>query len=215
MRRFIVHNFRRRRISLRLTWFIVVVFVALAGCAKKEIKNIDSKGENIICFGDSITFGYGVEKGEDYPSVLANMLGTTVINAGVDGDTTSEALRRIESAVLEKDPRLVIVEFGGNDFIKKVPMQESISNMTQIITLIQERGAMVAIADSSAGFFLKSYRQEFSKIAKEYGTIFIPSILGGILTNPSFKSDFFHPNTQGYQLIARRIYVAVRPYIKR
>ncbi|MCM8796279.1 MAG: GDSL-type esterase/lipase family protein [Candidatus Omnitrophica bacterium] len=201
--------------------YIIFVLILTAGsvlmpaCAKREVKNINSTGKIIICFGDSITFGYGVERGEDYPSLLANLLGEEVINAGVDGDTTADALTRIESAVLEKNPRLVIVEFGGNDFLKKIPMEETVSNMKKIITLIQDRGAMAAIADTSAGIFLKSYRAEFSKIAKKSGVIFIPSILEGILTNPSLKSDFLHPNDKGYKMIARKVYLAVKPYLKK
>ncbi len=54
------------------------------GCAKKEIINLNSKGKNIICFGDSVSFGYGVNQGEDYPSALAKLVGYPVINAGVD-----------------------------------------------------------------------------------------------------------------------------------
>ena len=192
---------------------IVIAFLLLAGCAKREIINTNSKGTNIICFGDSITFGYGVDPGQDYPSILAKMLDIPVVNAGVDGDTTVDALNRIQSEVLEKNPRLVIVEFGGNDFLKKVPMQDSVANMKEMVALIQKKGAMVAIADASAGFFLKSYRAEFSKIAYECGAIFIPGILGGILTNPGLKSDFLHPNEEGYKMIAQRISLAIKPYL--
>ena len=73
-------------------------------------------GQTIICFGDSLTEGVGAESGEDYPSVLSRELGLPVINAGQRGDTTAEALARISDAVLSKNPRLVIVLLGGNDF---------------------------------------------------------------------------------------------------
>jgi len=184
-----------------------------AGCAKREIKNIDSKGKNIICFGDSITFGYGVQTGEDYPTALAKLINMPVINAGIDGDTTTEALKRLKSDVLDRDPLLVIIEFTGNDFLRKITKEETINNIKEMADKIQEKGAMVAIVDISAGMFLAEYRKAFSKLAEEKGAIFIPRILSGIITNPSMKSDFLHPNSKGYSLIAQKIYLATKPYL--
>ena len=194
--------------------FILCIF-ALTGCAKREIKNINSKGKNIICFGDSLTFGYGVNPGEDYPSILAKLINAPVINAGIDSDTTSEALKRIKSDVLDRDPLLVIIELCGNDFLRKIPKQDTINTIKEMIGQIQRKGAMVAIADISAGLFLREYRSELKNIAREKQAIFIPNILSGIITNPSMKSDFLHPNADGYKMIAQRIYRAISPYLER
>ena len=187
--------------------------IAFYGCAKKEIKNIDSKGKSIICFGDSITFGYGAEPGADYPSALAKMTSIPVINAGTDGDTSTEALKRISSDVLDRDPLLVIVEFGGNDFLRKIPQEATLNNMRQMIDKIQAHGAMVAVTDMSTGMIMKQYRSAFYNLAREKGAIFIPSIMSGIITNPRLKSDFIHPNSYGYNLIAQRIYRVITPYL--
>ena len=189
--------------------------IGLAGCAKRDIKNIDSKGRNIICFGDSITFGYGVNPGEDYPSMLAKKLNVPVINAGIDGDTSIEALRRLEADVLSRDPLLVIVEFGGNDFLRNVPLETTVRIMREIVDSAQKKGAMVAIADISAGMFMRDYRVALREVAKEKGAIFIPSILSGIITNPSMKSDFLHPNVPGYKLVAENILRSIKPYLNR
>lgn len=187
--------------------------LCLFGCSKREIKNSFSQGSAIICFGDSITFGYGVEEKDSYPVYLSKMLDTMVINAGVDGDTTAEALKRLEKDVLSKNPRLVIVEFGGNDFLKKIPIKETISNLKNIVSRIQSAGAMVAIADISAGLLMREYKGPYKKIAMETGAIFIPSMMNGIITNPRMKSDFFHPNSSGYRLIAERVFKQIKPYI--
>jgi len=203
-----------KRSNLLLVAFIgFVAFIALWGCAKREIKNIDSKGKNIVCFGDSMTFGYGAEPGADYPSALTKMTSIPVINAGIDGDTSTEALKRLESDVLERDPLLVIIEFGGNDFLRKIPQEVTLNNVKEMIEKIQAKGAMAAIVDISAGMFLAEYRAAFSKLAREKGTIFISSILSGIITNPSMKSDFIHPNADGYNVIAQRIYRVITPYL--
>ena len=204
---------QKKNILCLCSVIIFCVFTVL-GCAKREIKNIDSRGKNIICFGDSITFGYGANAGEDYPSVLAKMINMPLINAGIDGDTSVEALKRIKSDVLERDPFLVVVEFGGNDFLRKIPLEETVKNIEMMTKEIQARGAMVAIADVHAGFIMSNYAKEFKRLSKKYNAIFIGSLFSGIITNPQLKSDFIHPNAEGYKLIAQRIYRAILPYLK-
>ncbi len=202
-----------RNIILLVTIYSLLVTV-FTGCAKREIKNIDSRGTNIICFGDSLTFGYGAGPGEDYPSALAKLIDTAVINAGIDGDTASEALQRLKPDALDRDPLLVIIEFGGNDFLRKIPKEVTINNIKEMVERVQAKGAMVALVDISAGMFLKEYRLAFYNLAREKGAIFIPSILSGIITNPSMKSDFLHPNGAGYRMIAQRIHREIIPYLK-
>ena len=199
---------------LRFCGILIFCAFAITGCAQRQIKNLDSKGKTIVCFGDSITFGYGVSPGEDYPSQLRKLVGPQVINSGVDGDTSVMALGRLEPDVFAKDPFLVIVEFTGNDFIKKIPMQETEKNISEVVDRIQARGIMVAIADVSAGFFLRDYRVMLDNLARKKGAIFIPGLLNGIITTPSLKSDFIHPNAAGYKLVAQRVHDKVLPYIK-
>ncbi|MDD3345225.1 MAG: GDSL-type esterase/lipase family protein [Candidatus Omnitrophica bacterium] len=196
------------------TIVLVAAAFILAGCTRQEIRNAGKKDGNIICFGDSITFGYGVNRGDDYPSVLEKMLKAPVINAGVDGDTSFAALERLEQDVLSKNPRLVIVEFCGNDFLKNIPEETTIENLDRIIDLIQERGAMVALMDISAGMFFKQYRKAFKRLAEKKQAVFIPVVLNKIITNPSMKSDFFHPNARGYKVIAGRVFNAISRHIK-
>ncbi len=193
---------------------LAVILAALSGCGKPAICNFDNKGKTIICFGDSITFGYGANPGEDYPSVLSRMVSLPVINAGVDGDTSFQALERLEADVLSRNPRLVIVEFGGNDFLQKIPKSETLNNLAKVIDRIQQQGAMVALVDISAGFFFQEYRSAFKKLAREKKAVFVPVVLTNIITNPSMKSDFFHPNARGYKMIAKRVYQAVAPCFK-
>jgi len=199
---------------INLGFLVVALSIALSGCIKQEIKNLDARGSSIICFGDSITFGYGANPGEDYPTGLGKMVKPQVINAGVDGDTSFAALERLEQDVLSKNPRLVIVEFCGNDFLKKIPKETTVNNLSEIIDRIQAQGIMVALMDISAGLFFKEYRAAFKKLADKKQAIFIPVVLNKIITNPAMKSDFFHPNARGYKIIASRVYNAIARYIK-
>ena len=201
-----------------VVFYVLCLLVTIsfwAGCVQSKVKNKASKGKNIICFGDSMTFGYGADPGEDYPARLAKKIGVPVINAGVDGDTSIEGLKRLSADVLEKSPLLVIVEFGGNDFLEKVPLDVTVKNIKEMADRIHATGSMVALVDPSAGMILSGYWWEFSKIAKEKELIFIPGVLNGIITNPELKSDFLHPNGKGYDLMSQRIYRAIRPYLKK
>ncbi len=204
-----------RRVKLLVFVLLGFCIVVAAGCGRQEVKNINSSGKEIICFGDSITFGYGVNPKDAYPAVLSEWLNMPVVNSGIDGDTTDQALKRLTPDVLEKDPLLVIVEFCGNDFIEKIPKQVTISNISLMVDKIQEQGAMVAIVDISAGMFLAQYRMDFHRLAQKKDAIFIPGVLDKIITNPSMKSDFLHPNAKGYRLVAERIYRQILPYLKK
>ncbi|MBP7836347.1 MAG: hypothetical protein KA022_02615 [Candidatus Omnitrophica bacterium] len=206
---------RKNRLGIIILGIFIIlgltIFLALN--AKREVINRNSGGRNIICFGDSVTFGYGVNPGEDYPTELAKLFKRPVINAGVDGDTSAEGLARLKTDVLDREPYLVLVEFSGNDFIKKVPLDSTMGNIKEMLRQIQEAGAMTAIVDISAGFFMREYRLKLAELARQTGSIFVPAVLNGILTNPSMKSDFMHPNTQGYKIIAQRVQRAVIPYL--
>jgi acyl-CoA thioesterase-1 len=204
---------RRIGIILSSVFFGCFIFLTAAGCQKREIKNIHSTGKNIICFGDSLTYGYGVERGEDYPTALSKIAGVLVVNAGVSSQTSVDGMQRIETDVLAKNPRLVIIEFGGNDFLNKVEKKVTLRNIRAMVEKAQAKGAMAAVVDISAGPLFQEYQVEFKRIAAETGALFIPDVFKGIITNPSLKSDFFHPNKQGYQMVAQRIYRGIAPYL--
>src|SRR3990167_9273300 len=116
-----------------------------AGCGFHP-SAVSLEGKSIICFGDSITEGVGAGPGEDFPSLLAEKFGRPVINAGKGGETTYDALKRLPSDVLERNPGLVIVEFGGNDYLQKIPKEETFKNLEEIISKIQDRGATAVLA---------------------------------------------------------------------
>ena len=205
----------RYQVFKKLSLILLAVGFFFFGCARKETVNIGSSGTSIVCYGDSLTFGYGAGPGEDYPTALAKLVDVPVVNAGVDGDTSAEGLGRIDSGVLDRDPFLVIIEFCGNDFLKKVPMEETLKNISAMIDKIHAYGSMVALVDISAGLLLKEYRQQFRQLARRKNVLFIPAILSGIVTNPSLKSDFLHPNASGYSMIAHKIYRAISPYLQK
>ena len=173
-------------------------------------------GVNIVCLGDSLTQGVGASRGHDYPSLLSQSMGTAVINAGVDGDETVDALKRLESDVLAKDPRLVIVELGANDVLDGQPLKQAFENLDEIVRRIEEHGAMVVLVGLAPGPLGDTLQQRYDTIIHKYHVAFVPKVLEGIVTNPALKSeDHLHPNDQGYELIAERIQRVVTPLLVR
>lgn len=194
----------------------MIGFIA-AGCGRSDfshIRNLASQGEKIVCFGDSLTEGIGAAAGEDYPSILARQLPYPVINAGRSGDTSADGLSRLETDVLRRNPRLVIVLFGGNDFLRRLSLQETRKNLEEIVRRAQGQGTIVAVVGLKLGLFTDEYGPVYKEIAEKYRALLIPEILKGILLDRKLRSDSFHPNGAGYRLMAERILKQVKPLLR-
>lgn len=178
-----------------------------------KVANLASRGTSIIAFGDSLTAGYGATAGEDYPSRMAAILGRPILNAGVSGDTTDMALARIDADVLARDPRIVIVGLGGNDFLRGVPIEATEANLRSIIRKIEGGGAMVVLIGFRFPSLTANYETMYERVASDQRCLLVSGVLRGIWTDPSLKSDEIHPNARGYQLMAERIAKPVRKLI--
>jgi lysophospholipase L1-like esterase len=141
-------------------------------------------------------------------------LASPVVNAGRRGDTTADALERLSDTVLSKNPRLVILLLGGNDFLRQRPRQETRKNLEEIVRRVQARGAIVAIVGMRLGLFTDEYAAVFEETARQFGALYIPAVMKGILSDSKFRSDPIHPNGAGYRLIAERIAEKVKPLLR-
>ncbi|BCD90457.1 hypothetical protein fh0823_05960 [Francisella halioticida] len=128
-----------------------------------HIINSEPKGETIVAFGDSLTAGYGVGKKNNYPSQLSKMINQPIINMGVSGETTQQALERINS-VLAKDPKIVLITLGGNDLKKKIPAGEAFDNLKQIVDILQANGALVVIGGLDIPYYSNDYANDYNYI---------------------------------------------------
>jgi acyl-CoA thioesterase-1 len=189
-------------------------FFAFRRASLSHVRNLHSRGTNIIAFGDSLTAGYGASAGEDYPSRLSALVDTTIVNAGVSGDTTDTALARLDADVLARDPRIVIVGLGGNDFLHGVDIKTTEANLRTIVEKIQAAGAMVVILGFRFPTMNADYEAMYKRVAKDEKCLFVANLLRGIITDPQLKSDEIHPNAKGYQLMAERIAPDLRRLMK-
>jgi lysophospholipase L1-like esterase len=177
------------------------------------IKNPRPAGENIVCFGDSLTYGTGASQGMDYPAQLSRLIGKPVINAGIPGDTTAAALARLERDVLGRSPKIVIITLGGNDMMRGMDREEAFRNLKTMISAIQDRGALVVIGGIDLSIRGRGFSEGYRKVSELTGAVLIPNVLNGILGNPARMSDPIHPNDSGYAVMAGYFHEAIKPYL--
>jgi lysophospholipase L1-like esterase len=160
-------------------------------------------------FGDSLIEGVGATEGNDLPSLLSKKLGQKVINMGMRGQTSAQGLARI-GQVIKHDPKVVMVLFGGNDYLHQVPKEETFRNIDKIVGTLQGYGAVVVLLGIQGGILEDPYREEFRRIAHNRGTLYVPDILGGVIGEQDLMFDEVHPNDKGYEILAEKIYPIVK-----
>jgi acyl-CoA thioesterase-1 len=202
-----------RKIAI-LTAALLVVFIGYRFFVQAPaVQDVRLSGENIICFGDSLTSGFGAAPGMDYPSQLSRLIGKPLINAGRPGETTTSALARLDRDVLSRSPRIVLITLGGNDLMRGADRPQAFRNLKTIVTSIQAQGALVIIGGVEAPIWGRGFEEGYRQVSKETGALLIPDILKGIMGNPKLMHDAIHPNDSGYAVIAQYFYEAVKPYL--
>ncbi len=168
----------------------------------------------VVAFGDSLTAGTGATPGDDFPSLLAALIGEPVINAGVPGDTTAHAQRRVDRVAAAR-PRLVLVTLGGNDLRRGVEREEAFANLARIVERLQRAGALVVIGGIDIPLLGRGYGQAYRELAEASGSLLVPDVFDGILGEPGMMADTVHPNDAGYALMAQRFADLISPYTGR
>jgi acyl-CoA thioesterase-1 len=204
----------KRRATIAGVIVAVILLIWLFRPAPK-VKDLDSRGAAVIAFGDSLTAGYGAPSGEDYPTHLSQLLRVPIVNAGLSGDTTETALRRLDADVLARDPRIVIVGLGGNDFLRGEPIANTEANLRKIVQQIHGAGAMVVLLGFRFPSMNANYATMYERVAKEEKCLLVTGVLSGILTDATLRSDAIHPNAKGYALMAERLAGPMRTLIRR
>jgi acyl-CoA thioesterase-1 len=177
-----------------------------------KIINPKPNGKTIVAFGDSLTAGYGVNDTDNYPAQLSRLIDQPVINMGISGETTSEALARVNT-VVAKDPKIVLITLGGNDLKKKIPAQEAFANLKKIVEILHEKGALVVILGIDIPYFISDYADDYIQFAKNNGCLLVPNILDGIIGHRDLMVDSIHPNAKGYKIITEEISRTISDYL--
>ena len=200
--------FDMRAAGLCLLGFLLLL---APGCGNETRLPPLQPGAVVLAFGDSITAGLGAGPGEDFPARLAAATGWQVVNAGVSGDTAREARQRLAPLLAKWQPELVIVELGGNDFLRQAPAARVGGYLREIVRDAQAAGAGVALVAVPRLSLLRasvgalSDSPVYADIAAEEGVILIPDVLADILSDAGLRADEIHPNAAGYRQLAAGI----------
>ncbi len=177
--------------------------LALTGCGRRPSGTPLAADARILCVGDSLTRGRGAEPAMSYPSQLAARSGRDVVNAGVDGDTSEAVLARLPGLLAQHRPALVLLGAGGNDFLRKVPLQRTREALTQAIGLCRAQAQVVLIAQPRASILhaLAQSLEDHPLYAELSERLEVPCFEGAwsrVLSSPSLRADPVHANEQGY-----------------
>lgn len=188
-----------------------------SGCGKKPVTGRKvAAGASVLALGDSITFGTGASPDTSYPSVLTRLTGWNVVNAGVPGDTSAQALARLPALLQEHAPALVLVSIGGNDFLRRLPEGETRANIRQICERSLASGAqtlLVAVPALSATAAITGTLSDHAMYEEIAQALKLPLHARGwstVLANPALRSDQIHANAQGYEQFAQSLLAAAK-----
>ena len=187
---------------------------ALTACSKTAPHAALPAGSTILALGDSLTAGYGADAEAAYPAVLASLTGWQIINGGVSGNTSAQALARLP-ALMRRQPQLVLVSIGGNDFLRKVPEADTRSNIRQIVQQIKAAGmpaVLVAVPYFTTGalFGRLSEHPMYEELAAELNVPLFKGAWAEVLGNKKLKSDQIHANAQGYRVFAEKMWAFLK-----
>lgn len=186
--------------------FIAAAFsLLLASCGHDPQLPKLTADDVIVAFGDSLTYGTGAETDAAYPAVLSKLSGHPIVNAGVPGETTTDAIARLPQVLSQTHPKLVLLCLGGNDMLHKTTASTIAHNLRAMIHTIQATGASVVLIGVPEPKLFGGAPAFYADIADELKLPYEGEVFNEVLKNPSLKSDPVHANGKGYRLVAQRL----------
>lgn len=203
--------------SMKKSKLIILIIIIVIFCLWFVVyrEKIIATPITIVAFGDSLTAGDGLSSTDAYPAVLEQLLwhegfpAARVINKGFSGYTTSDALTRVQSVILEK-PDVVILAFGANDMLRKNDVEDIEKQLNSLVTNFKNNGIHVVLVGIKANILLGSeYKKDFDaiheKIAQKHNIPLVPHMLRDVMFRPELNSaDGIHPNKEGYQIVVQQ-----------
>jgi acyl-CoA thioesterase-1 len=192
------------------------------GATKREEPKANDTRPVIVAFGDSLTAGVA---GRSYPEQLQDVLDENhltyrVENQGVSGDTSTDGLARIDNVIAAK-PVLVLLEFGGNDGLRGIPVEATKKNLAEMIERLQAAKIRVVLLGITlppnyGPDYVEPFTKMFPELAKKYHLAYMPFLLAHVYEHPEMmQPDGIHPNGAGNQVVARDVFELIRPLLSR
>lgn len=199
-----------RRLALTLALFAL----ALTACSSDEVARQFAplpEDATVLVLGDSLVAGTGASRQAAWPQQLADSTGWNVVNAGIPGDTTADALARLDGLLFEYRPDAVILAIGGNDFLRDHALERTRDNIETMIReslAVTQHVALVSIPAKPVGAAVVrrlSDHELYAELADDYGLAIIPSAVSEVLSSAELRSDRIHANARGYEYIAQQV----------
>lgn len=208
-----------------LATMLTLALAATAALVRAETPEHHGRAPLIAAFGDSLSSGYDLPPDDGFAPALQRELAkislrADVQNHGVAGDTTDDALNRVEWMLSEK-PDIVIVEFGANDMFRAYPPNHTRANLDSVLEKIRASGAMVVVAGmlaplNSGKEYAAAFNALFPELAEKHGAELYPFFLKDVALVPELNlPDGLHPNAEGVSVIAKNIAPVVARAIQR
>jgi acyl-CoA thioesterase-1 len=186
---------------------------------------VNDKRPLIVCFGDSLTAGYGAEFGKSYPDYLQADLDARgyhyrVVNQGISGNTTKDGVERVVNVIAMK-PAVVVVEFGGNDGLRGLRIEDSRSNLDKIVATLKASGTRVVLAGISlppdyGPDYIKQFNETYALLAKKYNVPLLPFLLKDAFgVDGMMQRDNTHATAEGNKVVANNVLPFVLPLLKK
>lgn len=206
--------------STLIRFFQLLLLVALATPASAA----GPAPRTVVVLGDSLSAGYGVKIQEGWVNLLSKRLATegygySVVNASVSGETTQGGLARLPRALEAHKPSIVIVELGGNDGLRGLPLAASQDNLRQIIELAQTAKARIVlvgmvIPPNYGARYGQEFRDMFAALAAKYRPAFVPFFLDQVALKPELmQADGLHPNALGQPQLLENLWPKLKPLL--
>lgn len=205
--------------------FSLIFPLVLGGFANaQELSANSSKQVQVICLGDSLTAGYGIDKDKAYPRLVENKLNAKgikakVLNGGVSGSTTASGVSRLNWFLKKSKPDILILALGANDGLRGLKLSESEKNLEDAIVLAKKNGVKVLLAGMQlppnyGKEYTESFRAMYEGLRKKHGLKMIPFILENVGGNKELNlEDGIHPNEKGHEVIADTVMKYLEPML--
>ena len=181
--------------------------------------------KSILILGDSLSAAYGIPQARGWVALLAERLKRErpdyiVVNASISGDTSSGGAARAQKSLQQHKPSVVVVELGGNDGLRGLPIAQMKDNLGRIIEQAQEAGARVLLVGMKlppnyGPEYTQAFEAAYAELAKRYETALVPFLLEDFATQPKlFQADRIHPTEAAQPLMLERVWEQLKPLLK-
>lgn len=186
-----------------VAWLVLLWVALLAGCGARQ-PALPHLGPDdvVLAFGDSLTYGTGVDAAQSYPAQLGQLIGRKVVAAGVPGEVTAQGVARLPGVLDEVQPRLLLLCLGGNDLLHKVDADGIAANLRTMLEQARQRGVAVMLIGVPEPKLFGDVPKFYADIAAAAGVPYEGKVFKTVLFDNTKKSDAIHPNAAGYRMIA-------------